>query len=752
MRRLIGSLGVILGMCIPFLGHGQSIQGKVLHKFTQKSLKNVRVLVVEQDRSFHTDKDGNFRIEDLNVGLNWIEISHPGFRTVRKELFFKKDFTHQSWEIHLCPSPGTQFDTHTEIGQRIDASPLSSGFFSQSFGEAESREYASRNMGEALLKIPGLWIRELGAAQNSPVIRGLSGDRTSTLLDGIRINNSFMGPESPSLLGSIDPYQMESAEALFGSASTQYGSDAMGGLIKLTSKSPDFSEERTEIHGNVMMRLLGKSSEQSGAGSLQINSANLGLMASYSLRNLGGIIPGTFGKDYQQESALIKGKLKVARNHILNLSYQKYGQRNVLSRETQRLPEELRDNLRPIQWQMAHAKWVSNFQNRWLKQLRVTGAYQQYDENREMVFSNDNLFRKEENQSQTMTGIIEVHSQPNLYWNFVSGVEIYQEGISSQAYQSRSGSGDLRIASPRFLNGSQVGNMDIYSLHTVELVKLRLSFGGRAHKTLLTGNDPTFGEVKANPHAFSGNISAVYPLTQHIFLSSSFNTGFRNPGVHEISSLGNQSTQFELPTDSLGVEKSFSSQIGLKAKTESFVGSLVLYRTRLNDLIDFIPGTYLNNSVYEGRTVVQKSNTGQAYIKGIEASVEIPISTAMALYGSILYTSGENLKDQSSLSRIPPVNGRLGFRMRTKIGVWSRIEWQKAGTQNALSQDDINNPYIDPRGTASWNVLNLHVGYDFNWGYMTLGVQNFFDNTYRIHGSHVDGIDRVVLLSMQLGF
>lgn len=752
MRKLFGGIGVILGICIPFLGHSQSLQGKILHKFTKKELKGVHILVVDQDRSFQTDREGNFRIEELNVGINWIEISHPGYRTQRRELFFKKDFTQQTWEVLLCPGPSTQFDTQTDIGQKIETEPIKSGFFSQSFRQEEFREYASRNMGEALLKIPGLWLREFGAAQNSPVIRGLSGDRTSILLDGIRINNSFMGIGSASMLGSIDPFQVESAEVLFGSASTQYGSDAMGGVLKLASKSPNFADEGAEVHGNVLFRLLGKGSEQSGAGSLQFNSSRVGVLASYSLRNLGGIIPGTFGNDYQHESALVKGKLKIARNHVLSLSYQKYSQRNVLSSEGGKLQEELSDKLRPIQWQLAHAKMISNFENKWLKQVRLTAAYNQYDENRNMVFARESLYRKEENQSQTWSGAFEVHSQPNLYWNIISGVEVYQEGVNSQAYNSRTGFGDLRLATPKYLPGSQVNNMDIYSLHTLELVKLRLSFGGRAHRTLLSGEDPTFGPLRLNPHAFSGNISAVYPLTQHIFLSSSFNTGFRSPGVNEISSFGVQESQFEIATDSLGMEKSFSSQIGLKAKTGAFSGSLVLYRTRLNNLIEYLPGTYLNNSVIEGRNVVQKMNSGEAYVKGIEASVEIPLTTLMAIYGSILYTSGENMKDQSYLSRIPPVNGRLGLRMRSKIGIWSRIEWQKAGAQDALSQADINNPFIGPEGTASWNVLNLHVGYDFNWGYMTLGVQNFFDKTYRIHGSHVNGIDRIVLLSMQLGF
>ena len=80
------------------------------------------------------------------------------------------------------------------------------------------------------------------------------------------------------------------------------------------------------------------------------------------------------------------------------------------------------------------------------------------------------------------------------------------------------------------------------------------------------------------------------------------------------------------------------------------------------------------------------------------------------------------------------------------------MEWLRAGMQNRLSVAEIQNPNIDPNGTSAWSVFNIHVGYDFKWGYATIGIQNILDESYRVHGSGIDGNGRVVLLSMQLGF
>ncbi|MEL6850600.1 MAG: TonB-dependent receptor, partial [Bacteroidota bacterium] len=252
--------------------------------------------------------------------------------------------------------------------------------------------------------------------------------------------------------------------------------------------------------------------------------------------------------------------------------------------------------------------------------------------------------------------------------------------------------------------------------------------------------------------AVVGNISALYPLNQYVHLTSSFNTGYRLPDIADLSGFGDQGQHFRAPSDSLQSERSFSSQIGLKAQTSQFSGSVVFYRTQLTDLIDEVPGTFQGQSSYQGLPVFQQINIAQAYVHGVEAALEVPFTPAIAIYGTLVYTYGESLTDRDALSSIPPLNGRLGMRYRNKHGFWSRLEWLRSAAQSRLSQADRENPFIGPLGTPSWSVVNLHLGYDFNWGYATLGLQNVLDESYRIHGSALPGLGRTVLLSMQLGF
>ncbi|MCB0855538.1 MAG: TonB-dependent receptor, partial [Bacteroidetes bacterium] len=135
-----------------------------------------------------------------------------------------------------------------------------------------------------------------------------------------------------------------------------------------------------------------------------------------------------------------------------------------------------------------------------------------------------------------------------------------------------------------------------------------------------------------------------------------------------------------------------------------------------------------------------------------EAEVEVPVSRAIALYGSLAYTHGHNLSTNEPLDRIPPINSRVGLRYRSKVGIWSKMEWYHASMQDRLGSADVINPFIPIDGSANWNVVNLHIGYDFQWGYATIGIRNMLDEAYRIHGSTLDGYGRAVLISLQLGF
>ncbi|MEZ4851676.1 MAG: hypothetical protein R3B93_24305 [Bacteroidia bacterium] len=86
-----------------------------------------------------------------------------------------------------------------------------------------------------------------------------------------------------------------------------------------------------------------------------------------------------------------------------------------------------------------------------------------------------------------------------------------------------------------------------------------------------------------------------------------------------------------MPNDSLGAEKIIHFRIRPKSQTKHFTGSIVVYRTQLTDLIDITRSKYQGQAFINGQPVYRKTNIAQAFVQGVEAEVEVPVSRAIAL-------------------------------------------------------------------------------------------------------------------------
>ena len=107
----------------------------------------------------------------------------------------------------------------------------------------DQRELAPRSMAEALIGVPGVWMQKTNHGGGSPFIRGLTGNQTLVLVDGIRLNNATFRYGPNQYLNTIDPLSLHRVEVLRGSASVEYGTDALGGAVNLLSKTPQFSRQ-----------------------------------------------------------------------------------------------------------------------------------------------------------------------------------------------------------------------------------------------------------------------------------------------------------------------------------------------------------------------------------------------------------------------------------------------------------------------------------------------------------------------------
>jgi outer membrane receptor protein involved in Fe transport len=186
-----------------------------------------------------TDNQGVFSINGLPFGSYSLEIEADKFQ--RRQVSFEvlpkalpllkisiSIATYRS-EVTITANRGAAVSIET-------SAPLVS--------VVEQSDYRARplaTIGHALEGSAGVMVQQSTYGQVSPFMRGLTGYQILNLIDGIRFNNSTFRSGPNQYLAFIEPGQAQRIEAMLGPASSQYGSDALGGAIQIRTQSPDFS-------------------------------------------------------------------------------------------------------------------------------------------------------------------------------------------------------------------------------------------------------------------------------------------------------------------------------------------------------------------------------------------------------------------------------------------------------------------------------------------------------------------------------
>ena len=128
------------------------------------------------------------------------------------------------------------------------------------------------------------------------------------------------------------------------------------------------------------------------------------------------------------------------------------------------------------------------------------------------------------------------------------------------------------------------------------------------------------------------------------------------------------------------------------------------------------------------------------------------MAPALAVYGNLVYTYGQNITGKEPLRRIPPLNGRFGIYYQVPSGIWVRPEYMFAAKQSRLAQGDIDDNRIADTGTPGWNLVNLNAGFTHRWLNLSAEWHNIGNEAYRTHGSGIDGYGRSFWVALQVRF
>ncbi|HTF32018.1 MAG TPA: TonB-dependent receptor [Flavitalea sp.] len=616
-------------------------------------------------------------------------------------------------------------------------------YSTQSVSGVYLENHQSRTTPEALIGLNGVFIQKTNHGGGSPFIRGMTGNQTLILVDGIRLNNSTFRYGPNQYLNTIDPFTIRQIEVAKGTGSVQYGSDAIGGVLQIFTKEPAFSSGKAGWSGKVAGKYVTGDMEKTTRAEATYSGQKVATSLGATYRDFGDLIGGdTTGHQspsgYNEFAFDQKTRILLKSNIEFILANQFVRQQHVPVYHKVVLENFAINEFDPQQRMMHYAKLNIANNHQWIQKIEIIASWQQSIEGRSSQKNGSNTFRKERDKVNTLGFTTDVSSRFSEFWSANSGIELYLDKVNSVTHDM-----DIQSAAKKTLRGlypddSKYGNYSLYSLHHFDFKKWLIEAGVRYNFFSIMINDTTLGKVKVNPSSFVYNTSVLYKLSKEQSLYLTFNTGYRAPNIDDMGTLGIVDFRYEVPASDLEPEKSRNIELGYKLRSNKLTAGVSGYYMHLSNLITRIK---VEGQVINGYAVYKKENVEKGYIKGIETELEYQILSSLRLKGNIAYIYGQSLTRGEPLRRIPPFNGRLMSIYNNKKW-FASAELLFASKQSRLAQGDKDDNRIPKGGTPGWRVLNLYAGYELAPFRFNLAFQNLFNEDYRTHGSGINGIGR----------
>jgi hemoglobin/transferrin/lactoferrin receptor protein len=740
---LIISMAFLMNLSITY---ATGISGIIKDKTTNEPVPGVTVLIVNSPYTTHSNDSGKFFFEDLPSGLYKIDLQCLGYTPFDTSFTYQADSS-QTIQLALQPVILGSSEEINVTAQRYQTWKQKVPKSVRILSQKQVQEKSSRSTPEAMMEMTGVWVQKTNHGGGSPIIRGLTGNQTLTLVDGIRLNNTTFRYGPNQYLNTIDANSIDKIEVIQGSESVLYGSDAMGGIIQVLTKNPEFTQQGTNFSGKGALKMMSGGMEQSGRAELEVNTTYYSALFGFTKSTYGDLIAGEgLSKEapnaYSEYAGDVKLRARITNRHLLTFNYQHMHQDDVPRYDKINLDSYALYHFDPQVRQLAYLRMQSYFASKYLNQIQTTLALHRSLEDRTKQKTGKNVIQHESDDVRTYALSIETHSIPNEQWRFISGLEFYYDYVLSTAKDFNQESNLTTVKRGLYPDNARSTNFSLFTSHSINWDKFDLNLGARANYFTLSAKDNNFGDIYINPNAFVGNVSTSYAIYSNLNLYTSIRSGFRAPNINDISSFGTFAYGMEVPSKNLASEKSVTYEIGSKFYKPNITASFSLYHMDLYDLIIRTPAAYKDSSYYMGERVYKKENAERAYIRGYEAEIEYKFHPYFAGYGGLSYTYGQNISAGEPLSRIPPLNGKLGVRYQAEKKSWVEAVWLFALKQDRLSSGDRDDKRIPENGTPGWQVVNLNIGYSLSWSVIYLGMQNIFNEAYRLHGSGVDGYGR----------
>jgi outer membrane receptor protein involved in Fe transport len=609
----------------------------------------------------------------------------------------------------------------------------------------------SRTVPEALQGVTGLFIQKTNHGGGSPFLRGLTGNQTLIMVDGVRLNNSIFRYGPNQYMTLIDPSMVERVDVVKGAGSVLYGSDAMTGVICIQSRSAGFSAQ-PQWKGSSQLRWTSSNMEWTFRPTVEYSGKRFSLNASGGSSRFGDLLGGdTTGfqrpSGYRQGSFDIKLLYDLGKQWIATVSSQWMKQVDVPVYHKYVLENFAVQDSDPLRRNLSYLKISKSLRDGLLRRIDFIFSSQQMGEIR---FSRKNsaiTTRREEDRINTVGMSADLSFHFTHFWKSNSGFDFYLDKVMSLRDDLDLSGRTISTLRGLYPNGARYLNASVYSFHHFDFKRLKLEAGVRQTFYRATIKDTTLGKVIYKPKALVMQAGLSYRLLSRVYLFAHVSEGFRAANIDDLGTLGIVDFRYEIPSYDLRPERSLNQELGLKYRSPKISGTISLFRVKLFDLITRIK----TGAAIAGYDVYTKINIENGFIRGYEADISMQLYGPFRLFAGASYLYGQSISRNEPLRRIPPFYSHISLNY-TKKRITGAVHIDHAGKQTRLAQGDRDDNRIPKGGTPGFTAVHLEGGIKLARFDLRLFFHNLFNADYRMHGSGINAMGRALSLNAKYYF
>jgi iron complex outermembrane receptor protein/hemoglobin/transferrin/lactoferrin receptor protein len=449
-------------------------------------------------------------------------------------------------------------------------------------------------IGNALEGSVGVMVQQSTYGQASPFMRGLTGYHVLNLIDGIRFNNSTFRSGPNQYLAFADPSQAERIEAMLGPASSQFGSDALGGAIQLLTPSLRFND-RPGVVARGGVDLFGASAD--GSAGADANVLLVGRRATWSaggawrklddlragggrdshhvLRRFFGLsddqigdITGNTQQDtgFSQSGLHTKTAVRLGDTHNLTVWYQRSALDEVRGyKDLWGGLGRLRSDFDPQQLQFFYTRYekLGLAKLDWVNATFSVNA-QSDGSLRQGLRATDRIVR-DHTKVDTFGYLLKAATHVTSRQAIVFGGEIYDERVDAVRFETDPRTGAIEQKRALYPDGSRYRTGGVFVQDVVDIIRggeasaLRANIGGRFTRvdarTFSQRNRDGLGrslgvtDSSRTYQDWTFNTGLTWQATKALTFNFLTGRGFRAPNLNDLGALGLNDLGYEVPAD-----------------------------------------------------------------------------------------------------------------------------------------------------------------------------------------------------------